>query len=138
MLIRSLLIFFCLVSCSPSSLQDFRQEGQSVQRVIIRDLRRIRSKEQLAKAKPRLKRHFDKLVTIIIEARKWQDSHPLGDELPFSKKDLGLSEALRGELARVYTIDGGRQMIEESQAKALAKLDLFEQRRAKRLQEQAR
>lgn len=132
-----MLLLFCFASCSPASLQDFRQEGQTVERALIKDLRRIRSHEQLVKARPRLKRHFNKLVTIIIEARKWQDSHPLSEDVPLSKRDLMLSEGLRQELVRVYSFDGGRKTIEECQAPALAKLDLFEQRRAKRLQEQA-
>jgi transcriptional antiterminator len=129
--LRLLLFLMIFAGCSPASMQDFRQEGQSVQRALIRDLARVRNREQLLHIQGRLKRRFNKLVKIMIDAKKWQDSHPLSEVSPMTKKDLALSESLRQQLVRVYGIEGCKEIIEGAQADALATLDLFNQRRLK-------
>jgi len=134
--------YFCVIivmacflqGCSPSSLEDFRQEGQSVERALIKEMQKIHSREQLVAAQPRLSWLFEKLVKVIIEGRDWRDNHPLMEEFPLSNADKRLSDVLRAELIRLYQLEGGRDLVEQCQRKALNRLDAFEQRRTRRRQ----
>ena len=127
-----MLYLVMLQGCSPSSLEEFKQEGQSVERALIKEMQKIHRREQLVAAQPKLSRLFEKLVKVMIEARQWQDNHPLAEERSLSKVDARLSAAVRAELVRLYQFEGGRELVERCQRKSLNRLDAFEQRRARR------
>jgi hypothetical protein len=133
---KSIVFFFCalsmLTSCSPSSLEDFHYEGQSRCRALIADLQKIHNREQMSRAAPVLKKHFEDLVTLMIHAREFQEEHP--DEaapvILFSESTV--SALLEEELRRIYAMEGGREMVERAQHEALVRLDAFERASAKR------
>jgi hypothetical protein len=119
--------FFLLLSgCSPNSLEDYQYEGEALCRVLVRDLRKIRSREQLLKAEPQLKKRFDQVVDLMIEARQFQQRHSEENGIDPTAYDHPYSEQLLEELKRIYSLEGGRKSIERVQREALIRLDAFE------------
>lgn len=105
------LIFLILASCS--SFEDLRYEGEIETRKLAAELRVIETKEELQKAVPRLKKRFNRIADLILEARSLQ-----GEEA----EPTAASEELFIELARLYEIAGGRELIESAQADAILRL----------------
>jgi len=130
------LIFTCflgciLFSCSPSSLEDFHFEGESVTREIIEELEMIQTREDLALHEQSLKKKFEKLVAIIIQARQYQIDYPeeaLSHQL---LQESEISAKLMQEIQRVYQIEGGRESVERAQREPMLRLDGFEKIRKK-------
>ena len=119
------------MGCSPGSLSDYRHEGESACRDIIGDLQKIEKREDVARLEPVLKRKFEKLVSVIIEARKFQIKYP--EEalaLPIALES-DVSDLLKEELQRVYRIEGGQEIVERAQREAMLRLDGFEKMREK-------
>lgn len=111
-LIRSWILIF-LVSCGPATVADLRYEGEAQTRKLAADLRTIETKEDLQKAVPRLKKRFNKIADLLVEAREFPklDSEP-----------SYASEQLFAELARLYEMPGGRELIESAQTEAIRRL----------------
>lgn len=106
-------IFLSLCSCGPSSFADLRYEGEAQTRKLAEELRTIETKEDLQKAVPKLRKRFNKIGDLLIEARG------------FSKEEMEpsfASEQLFAELARLYEMPGGRELIESAQGEAIQKL----------------
>jgi hypothetical protein len=111
------------VGCSPNSLEDFHHEGEAVVRQLTEDLRAIQSREDLQSAFSLLQRRFDTLVSLMIEARKYQGGH---SEEDFQEISLPCDGELLKEMQRLYRLEGGREIIERAQREALLRLDAFE------------
>jgi hypothetical protein len=118
-------------SCGPHSLEEFEEEGEGVMRSLIQELRVIHTREQLLAAYGRLQRQFDRLVIIMIAAEEFKHSHAEWEKEEFVRQNHDLSDQLRIELNRLYRLEGGRQIIEKCQEKALHRLDAFEKKLAK-------
>lgn len=119
---RCLFLLLLLAGCAPSSLEDYQREGEALSRKLTADLQKIYTREELAKAVPHLEKQFEKMIDLIIEARLFQIDHPEDASL----YDGFESDALRDQLQRIYTIEGGRETIEKAQHEALIRLDAFE------------
>jgi hypothetical protein len=126
----SLLPLFLMAACSPNSLDDFRHEGESQSRALLLDLKKIESREQLIQSEPKLKRHFEELIALMIEARTFQQKHP--DDLSSSEGQSRSDQELREELRRIYEMEGGREIVERAQQDALVRLDAFERALSRR------
>ena len=128
-------ILFCLASfllgCSPGSLSDYRHEGESVCRDIIGDLRSVETREDLTKLEPVLKRKFENLVSVIIEARQFQIRYPEEALALSGPLDSDVSDLLKQELQRIFGIEGGKEIVERAQREAMLRLDAFEKTREK-------
>jgi hypothetical protein len=120
-----LFVIFCLSSCQPTALEDFQVEGSSIMRSLLNDLRKIEGREDLVKIEPILKKDFEKLVDVIIQARVFQQKNP-DLEAPFQNINANLNLSLVEELKRVYGIEGGRECVERSQREAMLRLDAKE------------
>ncbi len=108
--------FFCLalVGCAPSSFDELRWEGEAETRKLAQELKAVDTKEDLAAALPRLKKRYNRIARLLIEARKFNDC---------SEEPSAASEELFAELARLYEIPGGRELIETAQAEAITRLE---------------
>jgi hypothetical protein len=126
-----ILLPFIVTSCGPCSLDDFKEEGEGVIRSLIQELRAIHTRDQLLAASGKLQRLFDRLVFIIIAAEEFSFAHPELAKRESMRHNHELSDQLRGELNRLYRLEGGRQILEKYQEKALHRLDAFEKRHAK-------
>lgn len=108
-------LLFALAQCSPSSQEDYRQEGRAITRALIEDLRGIETAEQLIHAEKKLKKKFDRLVDLMIEMRK--------SRCEFTEDGSTEESALlKEELRRIYSIERGRECIERAQQEALIRL----------------
>jgi hypothetical protein len=114
-----------LTSCGSGSLDEFEEEGEGVIRSLIQELQAIHSREQLITASGNLQKQFDRLINIIIAAEEYAISHPDLERLEFSGHNHEPSDRLRIELNRLYRLEGGCQIIEKCQEKALHRLDAF-------------
>lgn len=128
--------FFCLfvlllpvaTSCGPRRPEEFKDEGEALGRLLLKELRVIQTKEQLAAASLRLETLFSELADLMIGAEEtWKQAAPALPE----GGDPELNEALRLELSRLYRLDEGRKLIEKSQEPALEKLREFRNRQAR-------
>lgn len=126
--IFALLLTLC--SCSPNSSEEFHREGEARCRTLVRDLEKIESRQQLVLAAPQLKKHFEALIDLMIEAREFQQKHM--DEAALESDERTEDVRLEEELRRIYAIEGGREVIEKAQQEALARLDAYERALAKR------
>lgn len=119
-----LLIVLCLAACAPRSVEEFRKEGDALCKQMVRQLQGIHTREELVAALPILKSYFLELTELMIAARLYQQ----GSEELLEAEDEALtsSEELLRELKRIYTIEAGRELIEQAQQEALHKLDVFE------------
>jgi len=108
-----ILLLLLLFSCSPSSLADLRYEWESQTKKLVEELRSIDSKEDLQSSVPKLKKQFNKLADLLLQAR----SFPAEECEP-----TYASEELFAELARLYEMPGGRELIESSQAESIRRL----------------
>jgi hypothetical protein len=131
---QKILIITVLVvqGCSPSNQQNYKVEGQEIIRSLTKELKPIRTREQLLQTAPKIKKLFNKLTTVLVKAKEYQlrdqkiendleDSEALTDERMFS-------DQLKEELNRIYRLDGGKEIIETCQKDALERLDQFEQK----------
>ncbi|HSX12164.1 MAG TPA: hypothetical protein VLF61_01595 [Rhabdochlamydiaceae bacterium] len=122
------LSFLVLCACSPDSLDDYQKEGQLLCRHLAKELKNIHTREELLKSELSIKKKFDQLVELILEARQYQIKHP-DEYATTSEEQSPFSEELLFELKRLYAhIEGGREIIERAQKEALIRLDGFEKK----------
>ncbi|HSX03631.1 MAG TPA: hypothetical protein VLG76_02765 [Rhabdochlamydiaceae bacterium] len=116
-----------IYGCSPDSLDNYQKEGQLFCRHLAKDLKKIHTREELVKSELLIKKKFDELVELIIDARQYQMKHP--DEYVVAGEENPFSDELLFELKRIYgNIEGGREIIERAQKEALIRLDGFEKK----------
>lgn len=106
--------FILLAGCAPSTFEDLRYEGEAETRKLASELKTIESKEDLYRSLPRLKKRYNKIADLLIEARKFEEREG---------EPSAVSEELFAELARLYEIPGGREAIESCQSEAIRRLD---------------
>jgi hypothetical protein len=103
-----------LFSCTPSTHEDMKKEGQKIISQIILELHSITTREELVKKRNVLKKNFDRLALLIIESEKINNNIYKDDE------DFNLySDELKNQMIRIYEIDGGQELIESYQKNAL-------------------
>jgi hypothetical protein len=121
-----LLLFSCLFSaCSYDSYEDFREEGHGVIRSLIKELEVIRSRDDVLSASPQLENLFLRLAQVMATAQQFEAQNPQLTMPGLSAKDHALSDQLRGELNRIYRLEGGKEAIEKCREPALKLLDLL-------------
>lgn len=120
------------LSCSSPSPESFREEGNAITKTLIKELQQIHSRDELVQRTETLEELYHRLVEAMIAARKFQESNPDARPFPLSASDRQLSDKLRNELARLYSIPGARKIIEASQRPSLNKLDVFEKQLKKK------
>jgi len=114
-----LLLLIFVVGCNPSTLSEWRVEGVSIVRDLVEELESVKTLKDLEGKKFSIKKKYNKLVHVMIEAEKYdEDQSDLRPESFYS-------DALRQQYLRIYSIEGGRELLFEIQNESLHKLDLF-------------
>jgi nitric oxide reductase activation protein len=111
---KFLIFAVLLAGCSPSTIEDLRCQGEAETRKLAQELKRIESKEALQRSLPRLRKRYNRIAALLLEARKFPDASPM--------EPTSASEELFVELARLYEIPGGREMVETAQNEAVHRL----------------
>jgi hypothetical protein len=119
-------MFLC--SCGRHSPEDYKEEGQQLSLSLIKVFSRIHSYEELTTASPDLKRLFDQLATICIEAQQQMARDGIVEPLELSEKEQQVNARLRLELQRICKIEGCRDLVEKCQEEAMTRLDAHLQR----------
>ncbi len=118
-----LILPLLLTACSPSSLEDFQREGESLCSELVVDLQEIQTREDLLRALPKLKKRFNELVQIMIQARSYQELHSEEEILQPLESTYSMNLDLIRELQRIYQIEGGQELVEKAEREALIRLD---------------
>jgi len=108
-----LLLGLFLGGCGFSNFADLRFEGEAQTKKLAEELKRIECKEDLQKALPAIKKRFNKIADLLVAAREI--------EAPELEPSFA-SEQLFVELARLYEMPGGRDLIETAQSEAVCRL----------------
>jgi hypothetical protein len=128
-----LCFFLLLSSCSPNSSKEFQKEGETHCRSLVLELQKIENREQLLSVESKLKKQFNHLIDLMIEAREFQQKRfeeEIYDEPVFEANSF--EDELEKQLRRIYAIEGGREVIERTQQEALVRLDAYERTLAKK------
>ncbi len=115
------LVGVLLCACSPSSMEEFRFEGESIALKLTSDLQEVDTLADLEKIAPKIKKRLDKLTDLMLKLNKYQaKSHEkIQGNPPFV-----IGEGLKNEMKRVYAIEGCRAYFEEISSDALQKIQL--------------
>jgi hypothetical protein len=119
------LVHVSLVSCHRNNLDDYREEGEGIVRSLVEELGQVHSLEQLEERRMHLKRQFNALISLIIEAHALKNKDSKESSAADSNPD---SELLRMEINRICNISGGRELLEKIQEEALHRLDAYLQK----------
>lgn len=95
--------------------------GQKKARELLAELKKLKSRDQLMDASERLERCYEEIADLMLLV-KMNVKQQKGVE--FTDQDQQLNEKIRLELLRIYRIDGGREILEKCQKKALDKLQI--------------
>jgi hypothetical protein len=120
-----LLLLIVLASCSSPTLEDYREEGESITRSLIKQFQSIYSREDLVHAEYKIKLLFNRLVNVMMDAHALREKLSVHTIAPLSADERLLSDKLRAELNRLYRLEGGREMIERWQEEPLYRLDAY-------------
>ena len=111
---KLILFLLVLLGCAPANISDLRYEGEAEVRKLVSDLKKIETKDELQKAVPKIKKRFNKIAQVLVEIRPFLDSA--------TEEPLPSSELLFIQLARLYEIPGGRELIENAQREAIRRM----------------
>lgn len=108
-----------LVSCGPSSLEDYKEQGKMKTRQLLGELQKIQNRDQLLDAEDSLKACFRDLGELMLAVEKFRKGHPQA-ELPYlTFQDHDLSDQLRFEIIRICRFDGGKEIFDKIRSEGL-------------------
>lgn len=108
------MIGMILGGCESSTYEEFKEQGKKETRELIRELRMVRTKDQLIQRKKILEHHLKEIGALAEKVEIHQLSHPEEETPLLEPEDHALSEALRLEILRVYRLEGGKEVIDAS------------------------
>jgi hypothetical protein len=114
---KRVIFFLFLVGCSTHTFPDLRKLGEVETGRLVAQLEVIETKEELRRALPKLKKRFNKMADLLIQAKELRGK----EGVPFQEPSW-MSDSLFAEMARLYEIPGGRELIETAQKEAVIRL----------------
>ena len=110
-----------LISCTPSSYDGFRREGESVAYALAKDLEKIETLEDLKHKEGRIKKKLDKLTDLMVAFERFNQGR-MGESLP--EGNTFISDKLKSQMGRIYAIEGGKETFENIASESLQKIQL--------------
>lgn len=104
-------LLLVLCSCSGPSPESYREQGSALIRTLIKDLKKVRTKEELVDRQEKIHQTFIKLKETVMEAESYLKAHPKTEIPLFTRQDQDLSDELQIELNRLLRIDGCREVL---------------------------
>jgi hypothetical protein len=111
-LIKLLLLSLILGGCQISSIDDVKKESHKLSKEMIAMLKEIKDSDELLSKRALLKKYYEQFAKLMVKAQSFY----VPEE---EKEQLLLSEPLRDELARIYRLEKGKEIMEECQQGAL-------------------
>ncbi len=111
------------MGCSPTSLEEYRREGESLCRRFTEELQKIETRDELLAALPNIRRRYEEFVDLMLEVKEFEEEHFGEATDPWNTSDFLASESLIIEMKRLYQLEGGRELMEKTQREALFRLD---------------
>lgn len=106
-----LLFFLLTVGCQQASYESFRAEGRASTRELIAELRKIRTRDQLIAAEPRIKMRLKRMQELVVKVEDYRVENPEAMIPELDAVDHELSDALKLELTRVMRLEGGQEVL---------------------------
>lgn len=122
---RCIAFLLCLLlfSCQ-KNYEDYHSQGEALSYSLLLSLQKIHTRQDLIDQKRELKRLFNQLADLSIKAKEYQLKKD-SDLKKFVFRKNQYSDELRAEMIRVYSLAGGRKLMESYQQEALSRLDEF-------------
>jgi len=120
---KILMAVILLTSCGPMSMEDLRAQADAEVSKLTEILREVDTKDDLQNILPKIKKGFNKIAELVLQVRAIPDKSP--DFLEPSQA----GDELFAELARLYEMPGGRDLIETAQNEAIHRLSILERQK---------
>jgi hypothetical protein len=111
-MLQLFIVFLLLCGCGPSTQDDFLSESEDKCAELVAILEKVNSIDDLYDVENDLKKKFNEIGILMIKSRKYYEKFPPHRPI----KPVPSSGVLMDELKRIYTIKGGREVIERAQA----------------------
>jgi hypothetical protein len=123
---RTIIFLFSAIllsACAPSSMEEFRREGEAISRKLTMQLQKVETREDLVEMLPEIKKRYEEIVDLMIDLNTFKERH-LGEAVDaWYVSDQLASETLMIEMQRIYRLEGGRELMEGAQKESLFRLD---------------
>lgn len=106
-----------LSACAPATVEEFHREGAAAAASLADEMRRIHSRDELKAAVPNLRKKYLRIAKLALAARELAEK----GEKPLPPEQA--SDELFAEIARLYELPGGRELLRSAQAEALKLLE---------------
>lgn len=106
-----LLILLLTIGCQQASYESFRAEGRASTRELIAELRKIRTRDQLIAAEPRIKTRLKRIQELVDKVEIYRTENPDSMIPELDTVDHELSDTLKLELTRVMRLEGGQEVL---------------------------
>ncbi|MBS3904301.1 MAG: hypothetical protein KGZ39_03130 [Simkania sp.] len=116
-------LWLLTAACAPTSIEEYRKEGEAICYQFTEDLKKIHAREELVKAIPNIKHRYEEIVDLLIGVKEFEKEHFGEASDPWNTANFLASEMLMVEMKRIYLIEGGREIMERAQREALFRLD---------------
>lgn len=115
----TLLLALMIASCTPSGPDYYREEGTAISRALLKELKKVRTREELLDHRENIKALIGKLNKVVQESDAYIKGHPEIEVPPFTRQDQDLSDALLAEINRLLRMEGCRELFNEILLKPL-------------------
>ena len=113
---KILMAVILLTSCGPMSMEDLRAQADAEVSKLTEVLREVDTKDDLQNNLPKIKKGFNKIAELVLQVRA------IPDKSPEFLEPSQVGDELFAELARLYEMPGGRDLIETAQNDAIHRL----------------
>jgi hypothetical protein len=119
-ILSCLFIGIAFFSCQAGP-ENILEESKSLTEYFIKDLKKVHNRNDALKLSSRLKKHYQKFASLMIEAKELEKDAP---EFFYYLAPHEKNDELRYEFKRLYQIQGVGSVLEDCQKKALHDLYL--------------
>ncbi|MGD2168997.1 MAG: hypothetical protein PVI40_02000 [Chlamydiota bacterium] len=117
-----LLFILLLTACRPSTSEDFQSEGKAWMRSYVKELKEIKTLEDLNKKQAFIQKKYNQLAELILLVNLKEPQQELEVIEGIESKEL------HSELMRIYLIPGAKEVITSIQLETLKKLNGIDRR----------
>lgn len=110
------------MACSSSTTEDFQSEGKAWMKSYLKELKEIKTLEDLHKKQPSIQKRYNQLAELIVRV------HLKNPQQELEVTESIESKELHTELMRIYLIPGAKEVVASVQMETLKKLHSIDRR----------